>query len=290
MSQKIFEGKKDLLRIGAVTLAALLMASNINVFVNAGGLYPGGATGLTLLILRVCEKLLGFAPPFTVVNVALNAIPVYIGFRFIGHKFTIYSCLMIVLTGLFTDLLPTYPLTDDILLVSIFGGIFNGFAICICLSVDATSGGTDFIAIYMSEKKNKDSWNLSLAINIVILLSAGLIFGWDKALYSIIFQYVSTQVLHSLHKRYQKETLLIVTSHPEDVCRIIDQHSNHDATIVQSEGATGHRKNFLVYSVVSREEYMKILHFVREVDPEAFANCINTDLLSGNFYQKPYDN
>ncbi len=289
MSQKIFEGKKDLMRIGAVTLAALLMASNINVFVNAGGLYPGGATGLTLLILRVCDMLFDYAPPFTLVNVALNAVPVYIGFRFIGHKFTIYSCLMIVLTGLFTDLLPTYPLTSDILLISIFGGIFNGFAICICLYVDATSGGTDFIAIYMSEKKNRDSWNLSLAINVVILLSAGLIFGWDKALYSIIFQYASTQVLHSLHKRYQKETLLIVTSRPEEVCQIIDEQGHHDATVVQSEGATGHRKNFLVYSVVSREEYMKIVHAVREKDPEVFVNCINTEMLSGNFYQRPYD-
>ena len=137
MKQKFFEGKKDLSRIGAVVLAALLMAANINMFVNAGELYPGGAMGLTLLILRVCDMLFGFAPPFTVVNVALNAIPVYIGFRFIGHKFTLYSCLMIVLTGLFTDLLPSYPLTNDILLICIFGGIFNGLAICICLSVDA---------------------------------------------------------------------------------------------------------------------------------------------------------
>ena len=194
---------------------------------------------------------------------------------------------MILLTGVFTDLIPSYPITEDILLISIFGGIINGLAICLCLLVDATSGGTDFIAIYMSEKKHRDSWNISLAINIVILLAAGFLFGWDKALYSIIFQYASTQILHTLHKRYQKETLLITTTHPDTVCDVIAQQSNHGATIMESEGST-HNKNFLVYSVVSREEYIKIIHGVQKADPDAFINTINTDKLMGKFYQRNY--
>jgi len=282
-----FQWKKELRRIGVIIIAALLMAANIRTLVHTGGLYPGGATGLTILILRIGESFFGIHLHYTFINIILNAIPIYIGFRFIGRKFTIYSCLMILLTGVFTDLIPSYPITEDILLISIFGGIINGLAICLCLLVDATSGGTDFIAIYMSEKKHRDSWNISLAINIVILLAAGLLFGWDKALYSIIFQYVSTQILHALHKRYQKETLLITTTHPDTVCDVIAQQSNHGATIMESEGST-HNKNFLVYSVVSREEYIKIIHGVQKADPDAFINTINTDKLMGKFYQRNY--
>ncbi|MBR5972095.1 MAG: YitT family protein [Paludibacteraceae bacterium] len=282
-----FQWKKELRRIGVIIIAALLMAANIRTLVHTGGLYPGGATGLTILILRIGESFFGIHLHYTFINIILNAIPIYIGFRFIGRKFTLYSCLMILLTGVFTDLIPSYPITEDILLISIFGGIINGLAICLCLLVDATSGGTDFIAIYMSEKKHRDSWNISLAINIVILLAAGLLFGWDKALYSIIFQYVSTQILHALHKRYQKETLLITTTHPDTVCDVIAQQSNHGATIMESEGST-HNKNFLVYSVVSREEYIKIIHGVQKADPDAFINTINTDKLMGKFYQRNY--
>lgn len=282
-----FQWKKELRRIGVIIIAALLMAANIRTLVHTGGLYPGGATGLTILILRIGESFFGIHLHYTFINIILNAIPIYIGFRFIGRKFTIYSCLMILLTGVFTDLIPSYPITEDILLISIFGGIINGLAICLCLLVDATSGGTDFIAIYMSEKKHRDSWNISLAINIVILIAAGFLFGWDKALYSIIFQYASTQILHTLHKRYQKETLLITTTHPDTVCDVIAQQSNHGATIMESEGST-HNKNFLVYSVVSREEYIKIIHGVQKVDPNAFINTINTDKQMGKFYQRNY--
>ena len=287
MEKGTFQWTKELRRIGVIIIAALLMAANIRTLVHTGGLYPGGATGLTILILRIGESFFGIHLHYTFINIILNAIPIYIGFRFIGRKFTIYSCLMILLTGLFTDLIPSYVITEDILLISIFGGIINGLAICLCLLVDATSGGTDFIAIYMSEKKHRDSWNISLAINIVILLAAGFLFGWDKALYSIIFQYASTQILHTLHKRYQKETLLITTTHPDTVCDVIAQQSNHGATIMESEGST-HNKNFLVYSVVSREEYIKIIHGVKKADPDAFINTINTDKLMGKFYQRNY--
>ncbi|MBR0501930.1 MAG: YitT family protein [Paludibacteraceae bacterium] len=287
MGKGTFQWTKELRRIGVIIIAALLMAANIRTLVHTGGLYPGGATGLTILILRIGESFFGIHLHYTFINIILNAIPIYIGFRFIGRKFTIYSCLMILLTGIFTDLIPSYVITEDILLISIFGGIINGLAICLCLLVDATSGGTDFIAIYMSEKKHRDSWNISLAINIVILIAAGFLFGWDKALYSIIFQYASTQILHTLHKRYQKETLLITTTHPDTVCDVIAQQSNHGATIMESEGST-HNKNFLVYSVVSREEYIKIIHGVKKADPDAFINTINTDKLMGKFYQRNY--
>lgn len=77
-----FDLKKDLKRLLVVCLASVLMALNIKSFVRTGGLYPGGATGLSLLIQRGAQMYLGLALPYTVINVILNAIPTYIGFRF----------------------------------------------------------------------------------------------------------------------------------------------------------------------------------------------------------------
>ena len=194
-----FEWKKDGKRIIVICIASLIMAVNIKSFVRTGGLYPGGATGLTILIQRMAELFFHVTLPYTVINLLLNAVPVYIGFRFIGKKFTLYSCLMIVLSGILTDVIPGYVITYDILLISVFGGMISGLAISLCLMVEATSGGTDFIAIFLSEKKGVDSFNIVLLLNAVILSLAGILFGWDKALYSIIFQYVSTQVLSLIH-------------------------------------------------------------------------------------------
>lgn len=212
---------KEVKRIIICCIASCIIAVNIRTFVRTGGLFPGGANGLTLLIQSIFDRYLHITIPYTAINVLLNAIPVYIGFRFIGKKFTLCSCLVIFLTGFLTDSLPAYTITSDILLISIFGGLINGFAISLCLKCDATTGGTDFISIFLSRRKGIDAFNIILGFNVVILAIAGLLFGWDKALYSMIFQYTSTQVLHLLYKQYQKQTLFIVTNKAEAISQLI---------------------------------------------------------------------
>ena len=286
MKQKI---KSEGIRILTICVASLVMATNIKTFVQTGGMIPGGATGLTLLIQRSMQTFLQLYIPYTVINVILNAIPVYIGFRYIGKKFTLYSCLMIFLTGIFTDLIPATPVTYDILLISIFGGIINGFAISLCLRVDATSGGTDFIAIFFSQKTGRDSFNLILGINTVIIALGGLIFGWDIALYSIIYQYASTQVLHLLYKNYQQQTLFIITNKAAAVCEAISNISHHGATIMKGEGSYEGHERSVVYSVISSYECQKVISAIKKVDEKAFINAIKTVEIQGSFYHKPKD-
>lgn len=282
-----FEWKKDGKRIVIICLASALMALNIKTFVHAGGLYPGGATGLTILIQSIGISFFGITIPYTIVNLLLNVVPIYIGFRFIGKKFTLYSCLSIVVTSILTDIIPEIAVTYDILLISIFGGIVSGFAISMCLSMNATTGGTDFISIFLSEKKGMDAWNFILAFNVIIIMIAGLLFGFDKALYSIIYQYASTQMLHMLYKRYQKQTLFIVTNKSSEVCEAINTVSMHGATILSGEGSYEHQKRKMVYSVVSREESKDVVNAVKKADSAAFVNAIRTEELFGRFYYRP---
>ena len=282
-----FEPQKDIKRIIVIVIASFLMALNIKTFVRTGGLFPGGATGLTLLFQRAGEMFFRVEIPYTVLNVAINAVPVYIGFRFIGKKFTLFSGLSIVLTSVLTDILPGYALTSDTLLISVFGGMINGLVISMCLAANATTGGTDFIAIYLSEKKGVDSFNIVLGINAVILVSAGVLFGWDKALYSIIFQYTSTQVLHMLYKKYQQETVFAVTNRAEEVYDAIAGTTHHGATIIEGQGAYEDRERKIVYSVVSSAESKKVIRAIKEADPHAFVNLMKTEQVAGKFYQKP---
>lgn len=290
---EVSEKKNQLLdmvkRILMITVASLVMALNLKSFVRTGGLIPGGFNGLTVLLQEIGLFLWKVELPFSLINFLLNAIPVMISFKFIGKKFTGLSCLMIVLTGIFTDLLPELTVTTDILLVAVFGGLFNAVAISICLFARATSGGTDFIAIFLSEKLGIDSWNYIFAGNVVILVIAGMMFGWDKALYSIIFQFTSTQVLQTLYGRYQKQTLLIVTKHPEEVYEAIKSVTNHDATLLKGVGCYEKKECNILYSVVGRDQVRKVLNSVRKADPSAFVNMIKTESLSGRFYQRPND-
>lgn len=284
-----FDLKKDGKRIVIICIASCIMALNIKTFVRTGGLYPGGATGLTLLIQRSCQLFFNIEIPYTLVNVILNLFPIYIGFKFIGKKFTLYSCLCIMLTNILTDILPAFVITYDTLLISIFGGLINGFVISLCLLMNATTGGTDFIAIFLSERKGIDSFNIILGFNAVILLIAGILFGWDKALYSIIFQYTSTQVLHILYKQYQQNTLFIVTNHADEVINVIYKECNHGATVLDGEGSFKHHERKVVYSVVSSAESKHIINAIRKTDPSAFINVIKTEQISGHFYHRPHE-
>ena len=241
------------------------------------------------MIQRLGMKYWNLEIPYTPVNILLNAFPVYVGFRYVGKKFTLLSLLLIMLSGILTDLIPPYAITYDTLLIAIFGGIIGGFSVSLCLRADATSGGTDFIAIYLAQKRGMETWNLILAFNVVILSLAGLLFGWDKALYSIVYQYVSTQTLHLMYRDYQQETLFIVTSKAQEICDAIFQTCHHGASILETEGSHDHQHLKLVYSVVSGADAKKAIHVAQEIDPHAFINSMHTTELRGNFYLKPKD-
>ncbi len=281
-----FDPKKDIQRIIVITFAALLVALNLKSFVGTGGIYPGGVSGVAILIQRIAETFFHVKLSYTLINLLLNAGPVYIGFRYIGKKFTLLSFYFIFISSIITDLIPKITITQDILLISIFGGIINGIAIGLCLLMNATTGGTDFIGIFLSERLGVDSFNMILGLNAVILCIAGFLFGWDKALYSILFQYASTEVLHHIYRKFQQGTLFVVTDQADLIADTISEMTMHSSTILKGEGAYKHRERSLVYSVISAAEANDVMKKLREVDPKAFINMIHTEKMSGRFYYR----
>lgn len=276
-------------RIIIVITASLLYAWNLCCFAKAADLLPGGISGVSLLLQHIIKSIFHVTVPYSVFNILLNLFPVYIGFRYIGKKFTLYSILTILLSSIFVDILPDYIFTTDILLISIFGGLINGFAIALCLNVGTTTGGTDFISIYMSQQKGMDAWNYILFGNVIILLIAGAMFGWSIALYSIIYQFCSTQIIQMLYKRYQKETLFIISDKADDIYRLIKDTTNHDATLFHGIGCYEAKEKEMIYSVINTDARRQLIPLIHSVDPHAFINVVKTEELAGRFHDIPND-
>lgn len=270
-----------------LTLASVIIAFNLRSFVRVGGLFPGGFSGLTILMQQIGGEFLNLEIPYSLLYLPLNLIPAYIGFKHIGKKFTLYSFYVVLLSSILTDALPPITITYDTLLVAIFGGLVNGVAISLCLVNGASGGGTDFISIFFSEKKGIDAWNYILVANVVILTTAGILFGFDKALYSIIYQFTSTQVIQTMFKRYQKDTLLIITSQPQAVYGRIRELTHHDATLIQGTGCFEGAERNILYSVVGREQVDKVIAAIKKIDEKAFINVIRTEQINGRFYKVP---
>ena len=191
-------------------------------------------------------------------------------------------------SSVMTDLIPVYLVTEEMILITIFGGILNGVATSICLLADATSGGTDFISIFLNRKKGIDGFNVILGVNALVLIIAGIVFDWDKALYSIVFQYVSTAVIHLLYRKYQQSTLLIVTSKANEICSMIYEMTGHGSTIIYGKGSYEEESSkSVVYSVVSTPEVHKVMNAVNEKDPDSFVNEFKSERVGGKFYRIP---
>lgn len=276
-------------RVIIVIIASLLYAWNLCCFAKSADLLPGGISGVSLLLQHIIKSIFHVTVPYSVFNILLNLFPVYIGFRYIGKKFTLYSILTILLSSIFVDILPDYIFTTDILLISIFGGLINGFAIALCLNVGTTTGGTDFISIYMSQQKGMDAWNYILFGNVIILLIAGAMFGWSIALYSIIYQFCSTQIIQMLYKRYQKETLFIISDKADEIYRLIKDTTNHDATLFHGIGCYEAKEKEMIYSVINTDARRQLIPLIHSVDPHAFINVVKTEELAGRFHDIPND-
>jgi uncharacterized membrane-anchored protein YitT (DUF2179 family) len=280
-------------RLLLVLTGSLLMAFTMNTFVKAGGILPGGFTGLVLLIQEICLRFFNFHLPFSVFYYLLNLIPAAVCFRFIGKKFALYSILMVVISGFLIDWMPhmfiNFIQLHDTLLSAVFGGLLYSISISLCLHAGATSGGTDFIAIYISEKYKRDAWNYILAYNCVILCVAGFLFSLDKALYSIIFQYVNTAGIGILYKAYQQRTLFIITNMPNEIYNVINEKTHHGATCFEGHGLYENKNRVMLYSVITASEVKDLIPAIAKIDPSAFINVIKTDHLNGKFFQKHKD-
>ena len=175
--------KREVKSIILVALSAACMAFNINSFVNVVGLYPGGFTGIALLVQRAGSSFFQVGIAFSLISYPLNILALLLSYKSLGRRFLIYTCLSVGLCGLLTDIIPALPITDDVLLASVFGGIINGLGMSLILNNNASSGGTDFIAMTLSAKYKISTFNYMLLFSAAVILTSGFLFGMDKALY-----------------------------------------------------------------------------------------------------------
>lgn len=278
--------KREMKSLVLVMFSAVVVAFNIKTFVNTADLYPGGFSGVALLVQRICDSFFSLHVPFAAISYPLNIIALLVSYKFLGKRFLIYTCLSVGVSGLLTDLIPAFYMTDDVLLCSVFGGIFNGIAVSICMNQGGSLGGLDILANVYGHRLNKDPWNIILGVNCVILVIAGVIFGWDKALYSIIFQYASTVIIQMFFKKYQQATLFIVSDKYEDIYKAILKCTEHSATVLDGTGCFTNEEKKMVYSVVSSQEVKIVLNAIRIVDKHAFINIVKTQELDGRFILK----
>ena len=268
--------------------SALLYAFVIQTFVRPAELLSGGFTGLAILIDMLASRF-GLRFPTSLGMLCFN-IPVgLLCSRAISKRFTFFSLLNVVLCSFALEFFHFPVIFDDPMLDVIFGGVLNGMACVIALKGNASSGGTDFIALYVSNKTGQSIWTQIFVCNCILYVVFGVLFGWMNAAYSTLFQFVTTRTISTFHHRFDRLTLQITTMKKDEVLKAYLASTKHGISWTEVTGGYSGKKMYMLTTVTSSYEAHEAVEVILEADPAAIINVMKTTQFFGKFYQAPMD-
>ena len=278
---------RHVLSLLAVVVSGFLQAFTLKVFIQPSNLLSSGFLGVSILMNQIAG-LFGVELSISMLLIMLNIPVAILCYRGISARFTFYSILQVFVGSFFIRVLNFEPLfVDDTMLNVIFGGVLNGLYVSLALKGNASTGGMDFVALYVSNRNGKTIWQEVFLFNTALLLIFGALFGWKHAGYSIIFQYISTKVISTFHQRYHKVTLQITTRYGEDVMDAYLKTVRHGISCVEAIGGFSRERMYLLHTVLSSYEVIDAVAVIKEADPRAIINQISTENFYGRFHRDP---
>lgn len=273
----------------SVLLAGFLQAAIMKIFMNPINLLSSGFTGVAILIEKITSTFFGFSFSTSLGMLVLNIPVAILCSKSISKRFTFFSLLQVFFASFFLKVLSFEPLFDDVLLNVIFGGFSYGIMTVIALKGNASTGGVDFVALFISNKLGKSIWSYVFVFNATLITIFGFMFGWEYAGYSILFQFISTKTIDSFYHRYERMTMQVTTSKADDIIKAYVAEYRHGISRVDGIGGYSGKSVSLLHTVVSSYEIQDIAKLMRDVDSHAIINTFKSEDFYGGFYLKPIE-
>lgn len=284
--QALIDRKDFTIKCVLIVGSAFISAVALNFFLIPGNIFSAGINGvsqiLSILALKWFHLRINTGWLILIFNIPIGLL----GWLKIGRGFTVYSFITSFLTSILAVTLPVQTLSHNPLLSALFGGILTGVGVAYPLKYGFSTGGMDIVAVILEKTTGKTIGTLMIAINLVIVLIAGTLVGWENAMYTIISLYGMSRVVDAIHTRHQKLTAFIVTTAPDDVIDGLKKTLIRGVTILPAQGAYKRRPGAVLMVVISRYELYELEHVVKTVDPGSFVNLVSTVDIEGNFYDE----
>lgn len=278
--------EKLMQKFSASVVYAILSAVALNLFFQPGHVYSSGITGLAQIFTTLSVNIIGQNIPVSITLYLLNLPLLFLAWFKIGKQFTIYTVLTVTLSSVFIHIIPQYTLATDPIINAIFGGAVMGSGIGYALRSGISSGGTDIISLYIRKKTGRQVGNISLVFNGVIVIVAGMLFGWQYMFYSLLTIFVSSRVTDAIYTKQRKMQATIVTKNPEVITQALHELLHRGVTVVNSaEGGYSHVNMTLLITIITQAEYQELKYIMRTVDPTAFVSISENVKVLGRFIE-----
>ncbi|WP_379971253.1 YitT family protein [Ectobacillus sp. sgz5001026] len=265
-----------------VTIGAILMAVGLEVFLIPNNVIDGGITGIAIMLAHITGLPLG------VFIFIINLPFFFIGYKQIGKTFAVSTLYGIIVLSISTGLLHTVPkLTGDILLATVFGGVLAGIGVGLVIRNGGSLDGTEITAILINSRVPFSVGEIIMFFNIFILGSAGFVFGWDRAMYSLMAYFIAFRTIDVVILGLdESKSAWIISDHHQEIGEAILARLGRGVTYLSGEGAyTGDDKK-VIFAVISRLEEAKLKSIVEEKDPNAFLAVANIAEVRGGRFKK----
>ncbi|MHB8158055.1 MAG: YitT family protein [Desulfocucumaceae bacterium] len=269
-----------------IICGSLLFAFGLNYFIIANGLAEGGLTGVAL----ITHYLTGW--PAGIILGILNIPVMLLGWYKWGFHFVFKTIICVILISASLDLLQGAQLglaASDLLLAALYGGVITGIGTGIVLRSGATTGGMDVVARFLYEKYGFKMGTVYFSFDIGVLTIVALIFGLEKALYTLVALFVYSQVVDRIIEGFNEARAVIIVSQESiAINQAILKEIQRGATLIKGSGAyTGQEKD-VIYVVIGKGQLLQLKRLVRELDPQAFVTVNHVYEVMGEGFSKAF--
>ena len=269
-------------RIFFIIFGAVLMGVGIEEFLVPNQILDGGIVGISIILSHLTGWRLG------VFIFILNIPFFFIGYKQIGKTFALSTVLGISVLSLTTFFLHDFPVfTEDLLLATVFGGIVLGSGVGIVIRYGGSLDGTEIMAILANRKMPFSVGEIIMFFNIFIFGTAGFVFGWDRAMYSILAYFIAFKTIDIVMAGLdESKAAWIISEHHQEIGEAILARLGRGVTYLKGEGAyTGDDKK-VIFCVITRLEEAKLKSIVEELDESAFLAVGNIAEVRGGRFKK----
>jgi len=263
-------------------IGSILSAIGLEIFLIPNNIIDGGVVGISIMLSHISQYPLG------VFIFALNIPFLILGYKHIGKTFVLSTLFSICSLSVWVTLLHPIPgLTQDLLLSAVFGGIILGIGVGLIIRYGGSLDGTEIIAIILDKKTGFSVGEIVMFFNLFILTSAGLIFGWDKAMYSLIAYFIAFKMIDiTIEGLEETKAVFVISERSEIIAEKVMARLGRGVTFLKGKGGYSGEERDVLYLVVTRLEVSKLKNIIDEIDDKAFVTISEVHEVMGGRLKK----
>lgn len=253
-----------------LTLGALIAGFAIECFLVPNNMIDGGIVGVSMILSYLTKFNLGL------LIFVLNIPFLFLAFTKMGKLFVLQTFYAIAILGIATNIFHHFQVTHDHLLATVFGGIILGTGVGLVLKNEGSLDGTEIMSLVLSKKFGLSVGEIIMGFNIFIYGAAGLVFGWEQAMYSILTYFIASKVIDVVLEGFNSsKSVRIISEKAQEIGQTLVEDLEIGVTYIYAKGGYSGQDKTIIYCVVSRLEMAKMKDVIRRIDPRAFMSVVD---------------